>query len=86
MGEGHWGCSSTVHEHDLFQVNDDVDLASHVLKNMLITPNSSAAVKAPKCDPALEQSFKGEGDGLTRIFDLSAHLLKISLVFYFQHS
>jgi hypothetical protein len=47
-----------------FQVDDDVDLASQVLKNMVITPDPSAAVKAPKCDPAPEQSFKGEGEAI----------------------
>jgi hypothetical protein len=52
---------STVHENDLFQVDDDVDLASQVLKNMLITPDPSAVVKA---NPAPEQSFKGEGEAI----------------------
>ena len=32
---------STVHENDLFQVDDDVDLASQVLKNMLTVPTES---------------------------------------------
>ena len=58
---------STVHENDLFQVDDDVDLASQLLKNMLITLDPSAAVNAPKCDPAPEQSFKGEGEAIRAV-------------------
>jgi hypothetical protein len=57
-------CSITVQEHDLFRIDDDVDLASQVLKNVFITADPSAAAKAPQCDPAPEQSFKCNSDAI----------------------
>ena len=56
------GRSIIVQEHDSFQVDDDVDLASEVLKSMFVTADPSAAEKAPHCDPAPENSFVCDTD------------------------
>lgn len=56
------GRSIIVQEHDAFQVDDDVDLASEVLKSMFVTADLFAAEKAPQRDPAPENSFVCDTD------------------------
>ncbi|KAF8487250.1 hypothetical protein DFH94DRAFT_621639 [Russula ochroleuca] len=47
----------TVDENDTFRVDDDVNLASEFLRNMLVTEPSRASTsgKAPQCDPTPKQ-------------------------------
>jgi hypothetical protein len=47
----------TVDENDAFRVDDDVNLASEFLRNMLVTEPSRASTsgKAPQCDPTPKQ-------------------------------